>query len=94
VVDGVDRLVDLDPLGHVVGDEAEALIADVGDVLDRRGLEVVEADHAVPAREQPVAEVGAEETCTSGDKGGTHPATQDTESGFTLSGRTHFSEAL
>jgi hypothetical protein len=58
VEDEVDRLVDL-----VVRRDVEHLEAEVGpvlqmlDVLERPGLEVVDADHAAAAREQVVAQV-------------------------------------
>ena len=39
---------------------------------ERAGLEVVDADDAVAAREQVVAEVRAEEAGAAGDEGGGH----------------------
>ena len=61
VEDEVDRLVDRDVLGDVVVQEEELVAAEVLEVLERRRLEVVDADHAVPLREQVVAEMRAEE---------------------------------
>ena len=51
VVDEVDRLVDLDMLGEVGGEEDEAVRAQVLDVGQRARLEVVDADDAVPPTE-------------------------------------------
>jgi hypothetical protein len=36
------------------------------DVLERAGLEVVDTDHPVPALEEVIAEMGAEEAGTTG----------------------------
>ena len=56
----------------------EALgVADVLDVRERAGLEVVDADHAVPAREQLVAQVRTQEAGAAGDQAGRH-GLQDT----------------
>jgi hypothetical protein len=66
VEDAVDRLFDLDVLHHVVVDEREAVIADVLEIDERARLEVVYADHAVPLREQEVAEMGTEEAGPAG----------------------------
>ena len=68
VVHEVDRLVDPDLLDHVVIHERERVVAQVIDVLERRRLEVVDADHPVPAPEQRLAEVGAEEARAAGDE--------------------------
>jgi hypothetical protein len=68
VVHEVDGLRDRHQLDDVVVDEREAVVTKVVDVLERRGLQVVEADHAVPALEQRLAEVGAEEACAAGDE--------------------------
>jgi hypothetical protein len=57
VVHDVDRLVDLQVEGHVVVDERERVAAEVLDVLERAGLEVVHADHPLALCEQVVAEV-------------------------------------
>ena len=74
MVDEVDRLVDLELLGDVVVEEDEVVVADVLDVAQGARVEVVDADHAVPAREQLVAEVGAEEARSAGDHRGRHGA--------------------
>ena len=75
MVDDVDRLVDLDVLDDVVVAELELRpAADVRDVLEAAGLEVVEADHAIVAREKVVAEMRAEEARASGDHSSRHPA--------------------
>ena len=48
--------------------------ADVLDVLQRARLEVVDADDAVPAAQQLVAQMRAEEAGATGDKAGGHAA--------------------
>ena len=60
VVDEVDRLLDLDVERDVVVAEVEGLVAQVLDVRQRARLEVVDADHAVPALQQRLTEVRAE----------------------------------
>jgi hypothetical protein len=48
VVDVVDRPIDVDVLNDVVVDELELRAArDVGEILERTGLEVVDAHHPV-----------------------------------------------
>ena len=74
VVDEVDVLGDVDVGGDVDVTEVERLVTDVGDVLQRPGLEVVEADHPVPVAEQPLAEMGPEEAGAAGDYAGAHGA--------------------
>ena len=68
VVHEVDRLVAGDRLDDVVVDELERLVAQVVDVLERRDDEVVDADHAMAALEERLAEVGAEEAGAAGDE--------------------------
>ena len=65
--DVVDGLVEPDRLDHVVVDERERVVALVGDVLQRPGLEVVDADDPMPLLEQVIAEVRPEETGAAGD---------------------------
>ena len=72
VVDEVDLPVDVDVLGHVVVEELEALAAQVRDVLQRPGVEVVDADDSEAVLDQVVAEVRAEETGAAGDDRGWH----------------------
>ena len=72
VVDEVDRLVDEERLDDVLVQERELGHADVLDVGERAGLEVVDADHAVPAAEELVAEVRAQETGPARDQAGGH----------------------
>ena len=67
VVDEVDLLLDEQRLGDVVLEEPELGRLDVLDVLQRAGVEVVDADHPVALVEQVVAEVGAEESGSAGD---------------------------
>src|SRR5581483_3285991 len=58
----VQRAVDVDVLGHVVTDEAEAGMArQVADVVGRAGDEVVHAEHLRALAEQELAQVGADE---------------------------------
>ena len=49
-------------------------VADVLDVRERAGLEVVDADHAVPAAQQLVAEMGPQEAGAAGHEAGGHRA--------------------
>ena len=70
VVDGVDRLVDEVGLGDVEVERDELGVADVRNVLERARLEVVDADHTVPPREQLVAQMRAEESGAPGDQAG------------------------
>ena len=73
VVDEVDGLVDEVRLDDVHADVHEQVgVADVLDVGQRAGLEVVHADHAVAAREQLVAQMRSEETGAAGDQAGGH----------------------
>ncbi len=63
MVDEVEGLIDEVRLDDVDVQVDEALgIANVRDVQERSGLQVVDADHAVAAREQLIAEVRAEKT--------------------------------
>src|SRR5262249_9218281 len=73
VEDVVDGLVDPDPVDDVLVDEREPVVAAVLDVLERAGLEVVDADDPVAAPEEVVAEMGAEEAGASGDDRRWHP---------------------
>ena len=52
--------------------EDELTRADVLDVLKRAGVEVVDADHAIVACQQVIAEMGAEKPGPSGDDGRRH----------------------
>ena len=71
VVDEVDRLVDPDRLHDVLRQEDEVVAAHVRDVRERPGLEVVDADDAMPFGKERVAEVRSEEAGTAGhDRGG------------------------
>jgi len=72
VIDEIDRLYDVGMRRDVVVAELEALTTEMLDVLQRTGIEVVDADHAEIARDQMVAEVRAEESRASGDNGGRH----------------------
>ena len=57
VVDEVDRLIDEVRLDDVEVHMDEVVAADVLDVGERAGLQVVDADHAMAAREQLIAQV-------------------------------------
>ena len=74
VVDEVERLVDEERLRDVVVDEPERVVADVLDVRERAADEVVDADDALAALEEVVAEMRAEEAGSSGDERGWHGA--------------------
>ncbi len=64
----VERLLDRDVLDDVVVQEDEPVVAKVLDVRERARLEVVEAQHAVTALEERLAEVRAEKACAAGDE--------------------------
>ena len=52
-----------------MADQLEAVVVEqVQDVVARAGEEVVDAEHVVPVREQPLAEERAEEAGAAGDK--------------------------
>src|SRR4051812_40796258 len=70
VVDEVDGLLDIDRLDDVLVREDEVLVADVVDVLERPGVQVVDADHPVSLAEQVLAQVRSEKSSSSGDDGG------------------------
>jgi hypothetical protein len=52
--------------------EGELGIADVLDVLERAGIEVVEADHPVVLGQQVIAQVRAQKSGSPGDDAGAH----------------------
>ncbi len=73
MIDKVDGLVDLIGVDDVDVDVLEPRgIADVLDVGQGAGLEVVGADDPVPARQQLVAQVRAQEAGASGYQAGGH----------------------
>jgi hypothetical protein len=72
VVDEVDVLVHEERVDDVRVQVREIGRADVLDVLQRAGLEVVDADHTVPASEELVAQVRAQETGPSRNQAGGH----------------------
>jgi hypothetical protein len=57
--------------------EHEGVVADVLDVRQRAGVEVVEADDAVAVAQELIAEMRAEEARAPGDNGGRHDAIVD-----------------
>jgi hypothetical protein len=67
VIHKVHRLGDVDEPGDVMLDEHEILAPQMADVLERSGIEIVDADDSVTARDEVIAEVGAEESCSAGD---------------------------
>ena len=64
--------LDLDRVGDVHVAEVEGLVADVLDVLQGAGVEVVQADHLVAIRQQALAQVRAQKTGTAGDDRALH----------------------
>jgi hypothetical protein len=72
VIDEVDRLLDEERLGQVVLDEAVGVRVDVLDVLQRSGVEVVDADHPVALGQQVVGHVRAQEPGAPADQAGAH----------------------
>src|SRR3954449_8553899 len=73
--DEVHRLVDEERLRDVLVHEDELRAAQVLDVGERAGVEVVDADHAMPASEQGFTQVRAEKAAATGHERGRH-ATQ------------------
>jgi hypothetical protein len=73
VVDEVHGLVDLVVARDVEHLEPEVLAPDVLDVVERPRLEVVDADHPVPASEQVITEMRAEEAGAARYQRGWHP---------------------
>jgi hypothetical protein len=65
----VDGLLEEEGLGEIVVQGLELRLGrDVLDVLERAGVEVVDADDTVPLGEQVIAEVGADEAGAAGDE--------------------------
>jgi len=68
--DGVERPVEIEGLAHVVLDRLERLVAfQVGHGGRRAGDQVVDAHDRPAVVEQPLTEVGPEETGAAGDRG-------------------------
>ena len=65
--DEVHWPIDVDVLGHVVADELEVPVAEVGDVGPVAGQQVVDADDRVAAVEQRFAQVRSNEPGRAGD---------------------------
>jgi hypothetical protein len=65
--DVVHWTVDVDGVDNVVVEERELVLAQVRDVLERSGFEVVDTDDAVALLEQVVAKMRSEEAGTAGD---------------------------
>src|SRR4051794_2615465 len=75
VVDEVDRLLDEVRLDDVGLHEHELRRADVLDVGQRTGLDVVDADHAMSAAQELVAQMRPQEPRATGHEAGGHGAT-------------------
>ncbi|KKK62906.1 hypothetical protein LCGC14_2999660, partial [marine sediment metagenome] len=84
VVDEVDRPLDLDAFSQVLVHELEVGGADVLDVLERPRVQVVDADHPLPALQQVLAQVRAHESRAAADNTGSH-AGSNCNSGVCLS---------
>src|SRR2546430_14555290 len=67
VVDEIDGPVDLDRVDDVVIEEDEIVVAQMLQIFERAGLEVVHADDAEALLEQVLAEMRAEEPGPAGD---------------------------
>jgi len=62
-------VLQFDRLGNVVADQLEARVADpLGDVGLAAGEIVIEADHLLAVRHQPVHQVGAHEAGAAGNQ--------------------------
>src|SRR5581483_11596126 len=70
----VDGLVDGDRFGDVVIQEGERVVLEVRDVLERAGLEVVDADDPMPFVQQSVAQMRRQKAGAAGDNGSRHCA--------------------
>ena len=69
--DVIHRAVEEEEFRHVLLDEFEIPTApQVGDVVHAAGDEIINADDAMPAREQQVGEMGRQESGRAGDDGG------------------------
>ena len=66
----IHRLGDVDEPGDVMLDEEEVLVPQMADVPERSGIEIVDADDSMTARDEVIAEVGAEEPRSAGDNCG------------------------
>jgi hypothetical protein len=73
VEDVVHALLDEERLGDVVVDEEDVLaVSQVLDVLQRAGVEVVDADDAVALRQEVVAKMRPEEAGPAGNDRSAH----------------------
>ncbi len=68
VVDEVDRLLDEVGLDDVEVQVDEVIAAQVGDVVERSGLQVVHADDPVALCQERITEMGAKEAGTAGNQ--------------------------
>lgn len=68
--DVIDVFVEVNEFGDVLLDEAEVLVAaEVRNVIDVAGDEVIEADDFVSFGEEVIGEVRTEKACCAGDDG-------------------------
>ena len=66
---GVEGTLQVDVVGHVMADEAEAFVAgQVRDIVGATRDEVVHCDDGVPFVQQPIAEMTTQETGAAGDQ--------------------------
>ena len=69
--DVVDLAIQKDEFGDVLLDELEiGVAAQMDDVIDRPGDEIVDADHFMAAGQEEIGQMGAEEAGGTGDDGG------------------------
>lgn len=67
VIDLVD--FQIERVDDIVGNDVEAIDPlQMGDIAPHAGGKVVEADHLVSGGQKRLAQMGSEETCTTGDK--------------------------
>ncbi len=72
MVHEVDRLVDLQVLGEIVVQKEKSVSAQVLDVLERAGVQVVHAEDAEALRDEVVTEMRAEKAGPTGHDSGGH----------------------
>ena len=72
VQDQIHRARDRNLIGDVVVDELEVAVPQMADVREASGQQVVDPDHGVPAIEQAVGEMRADEAGDAGNDGTRH----------------------
>src|SRR4051794_10616801 len=68
----VDLLVDEERLRHVLLQEHEIRVAEMLDVGQRPGVEIVDTDHPVTLRQQRIAQMRPQKAAATGHKAGGH----------------------